>query len=152
MSNSTKGKQSQPRSGSAPAGPIPTPPSRALSRVGWGISVLIAVFCLVDGGGRVVGLAPYVEGLVKFGFAPRLGPAIGLALIISTLLYLLPRSAVLGAILMTGYLGGATAVQVRAEDPWFLFPVVFGVLTWAALYLRDPAVRALLPLNRANQA
>ena len=150
MSSSTKGKQGKPPAGVAAASPHSPPPSRASYRTGWGISIFVAVFCLFDGGARLVRFDPYVEGLVQFGFAPRLGPAIGLALIIPTLLYLVPRSSVLGAVLMTGYLGGATAVQVRAEDPWFLFPVVFGVLTWAGLYLRDTSVRALLPLKRAD--
>ena len=58
---------------------------------------------------------------------------------LSTILMLLPRTAVLGCILVTGYLGGATATQVRVEDAWFLFPVALGVLSWLGLYLRDAA-------------
>lgn len=69
-----------------------------------------------------------------------------MALTVATLLYLAPRTAVLGAILLTGYLGGATATQVRLEDPWFRFPVAFGVLTWLGFYLRDPRLRSLLSL------
>jgi hypothetical protein len=60
---------------------------------------------------------------------------------------LISRTAVLGCILVTGYLGGATATQVRAQDPWFLFPVVLGVLSWLGLYLRDARLRALLPFR-----
>jgi len=59
------------------------------------------------------------------------------------LAYVIPRTAPVGALLLTGYLGGATATQVRIEDPWFLFPVAVGVLTWGALWLRDPRVGAL---------
>jgi DoxX-like family len=72
---------------------------------------------------------------------------VGLALLASTILMLLPRTAVLGCILVTGYLGGATATQVRVQDPWFLFPVVLGGLAWLGLYLRDARLRALLPVR-----
>ena len=65
---------------------------------------------------------------------------------------MIPRTSVLGAILLTGYLGGATATQVRVEDPWFLFPVLLGVLLWGGLFLRNDTLRALLPLrNRPSQ-
>ena len=60
---------------------------------------------------------------------------------------LIPRTAVLGCILVTGYLGGATATQVRVQDPWFLFPVVLGVLSWLGLSLRDARLRDLLPFR-----
>jgi hypothetical protein len=61
---------------------------------------------------------------------------------------MVPRTSVFGAILITGYLGGATATQVRVEDPWFLFPVGLGVLVWLGLFLRDDRLRALIPLRR----
>jgi len=63
---------------------------------------------------------------------------------VSSLLMLIPRTAVLGLILVTGYLGGATATQVRAMDPWFLFPIALGALAWLGLYLREPRLRALV--------
>lgn len=112
------------------------------------LSTFVALFLFFDGGARLVRFAPYVEGTVKFGYADHLAAWIGLVLILSTLLYVIPRTAVLGAILLTGYLGGATASQVRADDPWFLFPVAFGVLAWGGLYLRDARLRALIPLRR----
>src|SRR5207249_8810731 len=90
------------------------------------LSGLVSLFLLVDGGARLAGFAPYVEGMTKFGFPSGLAPWVGLTLLISTVLYVIPRTAVLGAILVTGYLGGATATQVRVGDPWFLFPVVLG--------------------------
>ncbi len=62
-------------------------------------------------------------------------------------LFGIPRTSMLGAILLTGYLGGATATQVRLEDPWFFFPVVIGVLVWGGLFLRDERLRALVPLR-----
>jgi hypothetical protein len=112
------------------------------------IGGFVALFLLFDGAARLVRFAPYVEGTVRFGYPEEYASWIGLTLVISTLLYLVPRTAVLGAVLVTGYLGGAAAGHVRAEDPWFLFPVALGVLAWGALYLCDPRVRALLPLRR----
>ncbi len=111
------------------------------------LSTFVALFLFFDGGARLVRFAPYVEGTVKFGYADHLASWIGLVLILSTLLYVIPRTAVLGALLLTGYLGGATASQLRADDPWFLFPVAFGVLAWGGLYLRDARLRALIPLR-----
>lgn len=111
------------------------------------VSGFIALFLLFDGGARVAHFAPYIDGLVQAGYPAHLGTPIGAALIVSTLLYLVPPTAPLGAILLTGYLGGATATQVRLEDPWYLFPVAFGVLVWLGLYLRDRTLRSLLPLR-----
>jgi len=108
------------------------------------ISGLVALFLLADGVLRTAHFAPYVEGLVQFGYPAHLATPIGVTLTLCTLLYLVPRTAVLGAILLTGYLGGATASHVRVEDPSFLFAAVFGVLVWAGLYLREPRLRALL--------
>jgi hypothetical protein len=118
-----------------------SPAARWAGRI---ITGFISIFMLFDGGARLAHFAPYVEGLVKAGYPAHLGVPIGLALIVSTLLYLAPRTAVLGAILLTGYMGGAAATQVRLEDPWFLFAVAFGALTWLGLYLRDRRVRSLL--------
>jgi hypothetical protein len=124
------------------------PESAAMRRTGLVLSGLVSLFLLVDGGARLAGFAPYVEGLTKFGYPATLAPWIGLSLLVSTVLYIVPRTTVLGAILVTGCLGGATATQVRVGDPWFLFPVALGVMAWAGLWCRSPRVRALLPLMR----
>jgi hypothetical protein len=118
-----------------------------MRRTGLVLSWLVILFCLVDGGARLIGFAPYVEGLSKFGYSPALAPGIGISLLLATILYAVPRTAVLGAILLTGYLGGAVATQVRVGDPWFLFPAVMGALAWAGLWCRTPGLRALLPLT-----
>jgi hypothetical protein len=118
-----------------------------MRRTGLVLSSLVSLFLLVDGGVRLAGFAPYVEGMTKFGYSAALAPWIGLSLLVSTVLYVMPRTMVLGAILVTGYLGGATATQVRVGDPWFLFPVVLGALAWAALWCRSPRIRDLLPLT-----
>jgi DoxX-like family len=117
-----------------------------MRRTGLALSWLVTLFLLIDGGARLAGFAPYVEGLTKFGYSVALAPWIGLSLLVSTILYAVPRTTVLGAILVTGYLGGAVATQVRVGDPWFLFPAFLGVLTWGGLWCRSSRIRDLLPL------
>lgn len=111
------------------------------------VSAFVALFLFVDGLARVARFTPYLEGTVKFGYPAHLASWIGLTLIVCTLLYVIPRTALLGAVLITGYLGGAAATHVRVEDPSFLFPVAMGVLAWLGLYLRDARLRALLPVR-----
>ena len=90
-----------------------------------------------------------VEGTVKLGYPVSVIFGLGIVLLASTLLYILPRTAVLGAILLTGYLGGAVASNLRIQGGWFaiLFPVFFGALIWGGLYLRDARLRTLIPLR-----
>jgi DoxX-like family len=88
-----------------------------------------------------------VEGFPKLGYDLSLAVPLGIVEIVCTLIYVVPGTAVLGAILLTGYLGGATATHVRVGEPFF-FPVILGVLVWLGLYLRDDRVRALLPWRR----
>jgi hypothetical protein len=121
--------------------------SRGLYRAGWILTGFVGLFLLVDGGARLAGFAPYVEGMTTFGYAASLAPWIGLVLLACTITMLIPRTAALGCILVTGYLGGATATQVRVHDAWFLFPVVLGVMSWLGLYLRDARLRALIPFR-----
>ncbi len=128
--------------------PVHAPQGLALVRTGRTLSALVALFMLVDGVCKALEVGVHMEASMKLGYPAHSVRWIGLALVVSTVLYLLPRTATLGAILVTGYLGGAVATQVRADDPWFLFPVVFGVLAWGGLYLRDAQVRALIPLRK----
>jgi hypothetical protein len=125
--------------------------SRGMRRAGFVLTGFVGVFLIVDGGARLAGFAPYVEGMTKFGYAASLAPWIGLVLLLCTITMLIPRTAALGCILVTGYLGGAAATQVRVQDPWFLFPVVLGVMSWLGLYLRDARVRALIPFRPWSQ-
>ena len=120
---------------------------RGMMLAGRIVSGFAALFLLADGVLRTVRFQPYVDGTVQFGYPQHLATTIGIVLVVCTLLYVVPRTAVLGAILLTGYLGGATASHVRVEDPFFLVAAVFGVLVWAGLYLREPRVRALIPLR-----
>jgi hypothetical protein len=96
----------------------------------------------------LAGFAPYVEGMTKFGYPAALAPWVGITLLICTVLYVIPRTAVLGAILVTGYLGGATATQVRVGDPWWLFPVVLGAMCWGGLWLRYAGLRQWIPVMK----
>ena len=88
---------------------------------------------------------------VKMGWDPKIMPALGVVELVSTLLYIIPQTATLGAILLTGYLGGAVAVHVRMAD-WPHAPIAFiaGVLVWLGLYLRDHRVRDLVPFRNLN--
>ena len=102
---------------------------------------------LFDGAIKLLKLAPAVEGTARLGYPAGVVVPLGITVLACTLFYVIPRTSVLGAILLTGYLGGATATQVRLGDPWFLFPVVLGILVWGGLFLRDGRLRALIPLR-----
>jgi hypothetical protein len=116
-------------------------------RTGWVLTGFVGLFLVVDGGARLAGFAPYVEGMTTFGYPASLAPWIGLTLLVCTIAMLIPRTAVLGCILVTGYLGGAVATHVRVQNASFLFPVMLGAMAWLGLYLRDPRVRGLVPFR-----
>lgn len=113
------------------------------------IGGLPALFLLVDAIMKFVKPPPVVEATVKLGYPESVIIGLGAVLLVSTILYLIPQTSVLGAILLTGYLGGAVATHVRVQEGWFsiVFPVIFGVLLWLGLYLRDDRLRALIPLK-----
>ncbi len=111
------------------------------------VSTLPVLMLLMSGVMKLVKPAPVVEGFTKLGYPEGLALGIGVLELVCTALYILPRSSVLGAILLTGYLGGATATHVRVGDS-FLAPVLLGVLVWGGLYLRDERLRALLARRR----
>ena len=112
------------------------------------ISGLVALFLLMDGVMKLSKPAPVVEATVKLGYPESIIVGLGIVLILSTVLYLIPRTAILGAVLLTGYLGGAVATHVRVGNGWFemLFPVIIGMLVWGGLWLRDSRLPNLLPL------
>lgn len=114
------------------------------------MSYLPAAFLLFDAIGKFIKPAPVVEATVKLGYPESVILPLGFVLLVSVILYLVPRTSVLGAILLTGYLGGAVATHVRVSDALFavLFPVIFGVLLWGGLYLRDEKLRMLIPLRK----
>lgn len=127
--------------------------SKRLLWAGRIMSALPMLFLLFDGVMKVVKPPSVVEGTVQLGYPESVIVGLGIVLIACTVIYVIPRTAILGAILLTGYLGGATATHVRVESLWFLFPVLVAVLLWGGLYLRDDRLRALIPLQQgANGA
>jgi DoxX-like protein len=120
--------------------------SKKLLWAGWIASALPVLMLIVSGVMKLVKPAPLVEGFARFGYSDSLALGIGIVELACTVIYLIPRTSVLGAILLTGYLGGATATHVRIGDPFFV-PIVLGVLVWAGLLLREERLRALLPLR-----
>ena len=121
--------------------------SKGMQWTGRVLTVLIGLFLLFDSGIKLVKARAAVEGSLRLGYSENLVVPIGAALFVCLVLYLIPRTSILGAILLTGYLGGATATMVRMHDSWFFFPVVIGILVWGALYLRDGRVRRMIPLQ-----
>ncbi|MBC8140484.1 MAG: DoxX family protein [Armatimonadetes bacterium] len=116
-------------------------------RVLSGLSALL----FLSSGINVFTKSPMVmEGMTHLGYPASATPIIGIAALVSAILYAVPRTAVLGAILLTGYLGGAVASHLRVGDPP-VGAVIFGVLVWGGLYLRDKRVRELLPLRNRVQ-
>jgi hypothetical protein len=128
----------------------PAAAARALPRPArWAGRVLSGVTCAGLAAGAAMGIAgapAAIAGAVQLGYAPHLVPVLALVELACLLLYLVPRTAVLGAVLSTGYFGGAVATHLRLEQPLtqVLVPVYAAALLWAGLYLRDPRVRAML--------
>jgi len=113
------------------------------------MSGLPTLFLLVDGSMKLYKPRAVVEATVQMGYPESAIVGLGVVLVLSTLLYLLPRTAILGAILLTGYLGGAVASQVRVGAVAFniIFPVLIGSLLWGGLWLRDRRLQGLIPLR-----
>jgi hypothetical protein len=113
------------------------------------VSWLPAAFLLVDGVAKLFKPAAVVEATVKLGYPESVITPLGIVLIACTVLYLVPRTAVLGAILLTGYLGGAVATHVRVAEGVFpvAFAFTFGALLWLGLYLREARLRELVPFR-----
>ena len=118
---------------------------------GWALSSLVIAFLLMDAAMKLLALPIVLETSGPLGFAgAETARGLGTLLLVCTLLYIAPQTAVLGAILLTGYLGGAVATHVRVASPLFshvLFGVYLGAMLWGGLYLRDARLRALLPLR-----
>ena len=129
-------------------------PNRSQSKapiwIGRTLSMIIVLFMLFDGAVKVIKIQPVVEGTVKAGYPESSIIPIGLAALVSAILYAIPQTAVLGAILLTGYFGGAVATHVRLGDSNYLFAAMFGVIAWLGIYLRDARLRALIPIRQAN--
>jgi hypothetical protein len=121
--------------------------------VGRVLSTLAILFLLFDSALKVMKTAPAVEGTVQLGYPENLVVVIGIIQLICVVLYAVPRTAVLGAIVLTGYLGGAIATHVRVGSPllgYTLFPTYVAALIWGGLFLREDRLRSLVPLRRSQ--
>jgi len=124
------------------------PVSKGMFWTGWIMSALPALFLLFGGVMDLVKPPAVVEGTIKMGYPESIITGLGIVVLLCTILYLIPRTSVLGAILLTGYLGGAVATHVRVLDLRSVpIPILFAVVLWGGLYLRDSRLRALVPLR-----
>jgi hypothetical protein len=111
------------------------------------LSALLALALLAGGAMAFLKTADVAKQMEKYGYGDRFVPILGAVEIICALLYLIPQTAIFGAILITGYMGGAVSTHVRAHEIQWVLPVIFGVLTWLALLLREGRLRPLLPFR-----
>lgn len=117
------------------------------------MSGLVILFMLFDSIMKFVKPPEVIKGTVDLGYAEHHLPVLGTLGLVSTLLYLFPRTTILGAVLLTGYFGGAVATHVRLDNPLFthvLFTVYLGILLWGGLWLRNAKLRELFPLIQKN--
>jgi hypothetical protein len=124
------------------------PNSKKMIWAGRVISAIPVLLMLFSAGMKFAKPVQVVEGMVRFGYPESLLFLLGVLEFLSCVVYLIPQTAVLGAILMTGYLGGATASNVRIGDPSYMMTVFLGVCVWGGLFFRDERVRALIPFRR----
>ncbi|HEX2671671.1 MAG TPA: DoxX family protein [Polyangiaceae bacterium] len=120
-------------------------------RAGCAMSALPVLFLLFDCVIKLLEIGPVVDSFTQLGYPVSLARGIGGLELACLALYVLPRTAVLGAIVLTGFLGGAVSTHLRVGDPLFshvLFPVYVGLLVWGGLFLRDDTLRVLLPLRK----
>ena len=115
--------------------------------VGHILSALPVLMLVFSAGMKFMKPTSVVEGFAHLDLPEKLALGLGVLELACTIIYLVPQTAVLGAILLTGYLGGATVAHLRVGDPFFA-PIIVGVFVWGGLFLREPRLRALLPLRR----
>ena len=113
------------------------------------VSAVVILFLLFDAIGKITTPAPVMDAFIRLGISPRLSPTIAMLLLVSTILYAIPWTAVIGAVFLTGYLGGAVAIHMRSGSSLFetVFPVILGVLVWAGILLRESRLRELFPVR-----
>ena len=125
----------------------PSLPSRRSVIAGRVLTGIVALLLALDAGVKLVRAKAAVEGSVQLGFTPEQVFVIGVIAVVCLVLYLIPRTAPIGAVLWTGYFGGAIVTHFRLGNPLFthiLFPIYVSILIWGSLYLRDPRVRVLV--------
>lgn len=117
---------------------------------GYMLTGLTTLFLLLDAVGKVVVPPQVAEAFVRLGIPVGQSMTIAVMLLVCTAFYAIPRTAVFGAVLLTGFLGGAVAIQLRAGSPVFetFFPMLFGILVWAGIYLRECRLTQIFPIRR----
>lgn len=125
---------------------ISNPTAKKMLWVGYVVSAVPVLMLLMSAIMKFAKPPAVVEGFTHLGWPENLALALGVVELVCVIIYVIPQTAVLGAILLTGYLGGAIATHVRIGEG-FIGPAIFGVLVWLGLYLRDPRLRALVPLR-----
>jgi len=123
------------------------PVSKKALWTGYVMSILPVLLLVMSAVMKFAKPEPVVEGFAHLGYPESLALALGIVELGCTILYLIPQTAVLGAILLTAYLGGATATHVRIEEAFFM-PIILGIFVWGGLFLRDRRIRALIPLRK----
>lgn len=115
------------------------------------LTILAVLFLLFDAFGKFAKPHQVTDAFARLGFSASWSVDIGAILLLCTVLYAIPRTTVLGALFLTGYLGGAVAIQWRAGNPLFetIFPILFAVLLWAGVFLRDDRLWSLCPVRRS---
>lgn len=126
----------------------PAPLSRKRLWTGRVISAIPALLLVFSAVGKLMQPPAVLEGFAQLGYQTHLAVPIGILELSVAVLYMIPRTAVLGAILVAAYLGGATATHVRAGDGMFFSPVIVGIVAWLGLWLREERLHALLPLRK----
>jgi hypothetical protein len=128
------------------------PASKATLWAGWTLTTLAVLFLMVDAGMKLAMADVVIEASTKLEVPARVIPGLGVVLLVATVLYAIPQTAVLGAVVLTGYLGGATWTHVRMGGDIFpmIFPSLVAAFIWGGLYLREPRLRALVPLRRRS--
>lgn len=119
--------------------------------LGWILSGLFIVFMLFDGGIKLVPLQPVIDTMTELGYPVEHARLLGVLSLAGTLLYVIPRTSILGAVLLTAYLGGAVSAHIRIGSPLFshdLFGVYMGLFAWGGLWLRNARLRAIFPIIR----
>jgi hypothetical protein len=124
------------------------PVSKKMLWTGRVISAIPVLLMLFSASLKLLKAAPVVQGMPRYGYPESQIVIIGVLEFLSCVIYLIPNTAVLGAILMTGYLGGATATNFRVSDPSYILTVLLGVFVWGGLFFRDARLRALIPFRR----
>lgn len=139
------------------AGGIPATPAGSRRRLWIGriMSGLAVAFLVFDSAGKLLEVQPVIDGTKQLGYPPEIVFGLGVTLLACVLTYLIPRTSVLGVVLLTGYLGGAVATHVRVGNPLFthvLFPTYVAALLWGGLLLRDQRLAALLAWRNRRQS